>query len=110
MPQLLHFLKVDQGTQINRLKCLDRDEGGGVEEAAPVSDKDVFFNKTNEVRGHVLSLYLVRTCLLMIAHWFTAWILIVIDRDCEHLRCSSAGHRLGHHRRIHLLQELRAAQ
>lgn len=63
MPQLLHFLKVDQGTQINKFMCLDKSspedtttpslvDASGTTGAPPLSnEKDVFINKSNEVRN-----------------------------------------------------------
>lgn len=49
MPQLLHFLKVDQGTSINKLKCLEEEENKEDSTPSVPRDKDVFFNKSNEV-------------------------------------------------------------
>lgn len=55
MPQLLHFLKVDQGTLINKFKCLDPSSAGAsgasdIPDSSPLSnEKDVFINKSNEV-------------------------------------------------------------
>ena len=51
MPQLLHFLKVDQDTQLNKFKCLNSDQSGAdLSPDSSIKDKsDIFVNKTNEV-------------------------------------------------------------
>jgi hypothetical protein len=49
MPQLLHYLKVDRSTQINKFKCINKNSEESATSNAPCDDKDVFVNKTNEV-------------------------------------------------------------
>lgn len=59
MPQLLHFLKVDHGTQINKLKCLDSTappSTNAPSDSQP-SEKDVFVNATDEVGNAFLSVF-----------------------------------------------------